>query len=448
MTFLDPAQTRLAQRSFNGPARISGATGTGKTCVGLYRAAHLARTRPGIVLYTTHLRTLPWVLRQSLRRMAPDVADRVEFAHVRALASRVLRERGMRMNVDLSQAEAAMDKAWYDVGAPGLLGETGLDRGYWREEIDYVIKGRGITTFAEYAELARTGRRYRLTPEVRRAVWDLFEAYRAQLDWLGVHDDLDAVALADAELQRVPQLGRFSAVIVDEAQDLTLAMVRMLSSFVGDAPDGLTLIGDVEQALCPGGYTLAEAGISLAGRGAVLDVNYRSTAQILDFTSRFVSVATPVDGSGTAEGGTVATAARSGSEPVVERCATEDERGARMVAWTRSLVDEARADAGDIAVLCMDASGVARAMDRLMRAGVPVLELSEYGNDAKGAVRVGTVERAKGLEFRHVVMGDVATSWLDAAPTDDVEQERQARRRRDLYVGMSRARDGLWVGVA
>jgi len=448
MTFLDPVQAQLARRSFTGPARISGATGTGKTCVGLHRAAYLARSRPGTVLYTTYLRTLPGVLRQSLRRMAPDIADRVEFTHVRALASRVLRERGVRVNVDPAQADTAMKRAWLDVGAPGLLGASGLDRGYWREEVEHVLKGRGITEFEEYAALARTGRRHRLDPELRRAVWELREAYQAQLSLLGVQDDLDAVVLAEAELRRSPERGRFSAVIVDEAQDLTLAMVRMLHSFVGDVPDGLTLIGDVEQALCPGGYSVAEAGILLAGRGAVLDVNYRSTAQILGFTAGLIAAPQVAGGRGAEARGLLATARRTGREPVVERCSTEGERGERMVAWIRALVAEARAKAGDVAVLCVDAAGVAWAMDRLMWAGIPVIELSEYGGAPVFGVRVGTIERAKGLEFRQVVMGDVVTSWLDGAPADDIERERHDRRRRELYVGMSRAREGLWVGVA
>jgi superfamily I DNA/RNA helicase len=77
-----------------------------------------------------------------------------------------------------------------------------------------------------------------------------------------------------------------------------------------------------------------------------------------------------------------------------------------------------------------------------------VIELSEYGAAPVVGVRVGTIERAKGLEFPQVVMGDVVTSWLDGAPVDEVERERRDRHRRELYVGMSRAREGLWVGVA
>ena len=438
MTFLDPVQAKLARRSFNGPARISGATGTGKTCVGLLRAAFLARSRPGTVLYTSNLRTLPGVLRRTLIGMAPDVADRVDFTHVHSLARRVLRERGVQVNVQPAQADTAMEKAWHDAGAPGLLGATGVGRGYWREEVEYVLKGRGITELEKYADLARAGRRHPLDAELRRAVWDLYQAYQDQLRSLGVHDDLDVVLLAEAELRRAPERGRFSAVIVDEAQDLTCAMLRMLHSYVGNVPDGLTLIGDSEQALSPGGCTLAEAWISLAWRGAVLDVNYRSTAQILESAAQIF----------TGEGrGAPATASRTGREPVIERCPTEAERGDRMVAWIRTLLTAARAEPGDIVVLCVSPTGVAQAFGRLMTAAIPVIELTDYGSAPVRGVRVGTIEQAKGLEFRQVVMGDVAASWLDALPDDDVERERCERRRRELYMGMTRAREGLWVGV-
>ncbi|MGV8977728.1 MAG: UvrD-helicase domain-containing protein [Cellulomonas sp.] len=94
--------------------------------------------------------------------------------------------------------------------------------------------------------------------------------------------------LAEAELRRQPLVDRYPSVFVDEAQDLSAAMVRMLHSLVGDGPDGFTLIDDGQQSIDPGGYTLAEAGVSLAGRGMVMDINYRSTAQILAFASRMV----------------------------------------------------------------------------------------------------------------------------------------------------------------
>ena len=45
--FLHPAQRAIVERRYNGPARVAGSAGTGKTVVALHRAVHLARTQPG-----------------------------------------------------------------------------------------------------------------------------------------------------------------------------------------------------------------------------------------------------------------------------------------------------------------------------------------------------------------------------------------------------------------
>jgi len=50
MTFLHPDQLRLVTTSWSGPARVRGSAGTGKTVVGLHRAAHLAERLPDPVL--------------------------------------------------------------------------------------------------------------------------------------------------------------------------------------------------------------------------------------------------------------------------------------------------------------------------------------------------------------------------------------------------------------
>ena len=46
MIFLHPEQREWVARDFNGPARVSGSAGTGKTIVALHRAVHLARVHP------------------------------------------------------------------------------------------------------------------------------------------------------------------------------------------------------------------------------------------------------------------------------------------------------------------------------------------------------------------------------------------------------------------
>src|SRR4051794_16757264 len=57
--FLHPEQRRYAERSWNGPFRLSGGAGTGKTVVLLHRARSLARRSPDArIVLTTFNRTL------------------------------------------------------------------------------------------------------------------------------------------------------------------------------------------------------------------------------------------------------------------------------------------------------------------------------------------------------------------------------------------------------
>ena len=453
MTFLHPDQARLIRRSFAGPSRIRGGAGTGKTVVGLHRAAHLARRSPeSRVLVTTFVKTLPTVLGSLLRRLAPDVVDRVEFCGVHEFAGRVLAERGVRLKIDQAAASEALRAVWE--GESGRrLAEVEDNFEYWREEIQSVIKGRGFTSFDEYANCPRPGRRRVLGVNQRRRVWDFFVAYERSLRAAGIGDIQDQILRAEAELRREPLTG-YTGVIVDEAQDLSLAMIRMLHSLVGDAPDAFTLIGDGQQTIYPGGYTLAEAGISVATRGVVLDVNYRNTVEILERAELIVAAdqyADIEDGAGSHSVSRIP-AARHGERPVGQVFTSASEHDAAMVARIQAVTRPLGTGLGDVAVLCVSNSQATKASAVLARADIPTISLLDYDGTQTDAVKVGTISRAKGLEFKHVLLPWTRKELLspggDASPAGPESlREREERDRRVLYVGMTRARDGVWVGA-
>ncbi|MFJ3383396.1 MULTISPECIES: UvrD-helicase domain-containing protein [unclassified Curtobacterium] len=448
MAFLDPTQAKLVRRNFNGPARIRGAAGTGKTVVGLHRAAYLARATGGRVLFTTYIRTLSAVLRSLLERLAPDMVDRVDFVNVHAFASQLLKERGVAFRIDGLEAQRAFADAWNVIGASSPLRAPRFTRRYWEEEIGHVIKGRGLTHFDEYADLARVGRKHALPVEVRQAVWDLYETYSANLRERRVCDFEDVVLLARDALRDQP-LDRYDAVIVDEAQDLSCAMVSLLHALVGDRPDGLTLIGDGQQTIYPGGYTLGEVGISLAGRGVVLDVNHRNTAEILDFAKQMVADDQFVDIEGVdGAGDTVSDVTRSGPKPRVHRFADRAEHDVALLARVEEVLRLVGTGRGDIGILTATNPQADKVMAALDAAGVASVSLENYAGKSSDRVRVGTIKRAKGLEFKQVLLPHVpAKLLLDAPDTESVAaRERRELDRRELYVGMTRARDGLWVG--
>lgn len=454
MAFLDPGQARLVRRSFSGPSRIRGAAGTGKTVIALHRAAHLARVTGGPVLLTTFVRTLPRVLQSLAYRLAPDVADRIDFRSVHGFAAELLADRGMYLDVDAEAASRIFDDVWRRHGQSGPLGAIDGTATYWYQEICAVLKGRGLTRFEQYAALPRHGRRRPMSVEQRAALWELYVAYEAALRARGIADWQDLILEAEASLQEEP-LDRYRAVIVDEAQDLSTVMIRMLHSLVGDAPDGLSLIGDGQQTIYPGGSTLAEAGVSIAGRSVVLTTNYRTTAEIADFAARVVSGDRHVDLEGATTGADAAVTPRRGPRPVYTVFPSRAVHDRSLVERVRRIVADAEESGrgvrlGDIGVLALYAWHAKEAAEALEDAGIPTIDLSDYDGTPVDAVKVGTIKRAKGLEFAEVLVVRTPPYLLQAAPAtlDEAVEERTILQRRELYVGMTRARDGLWIGVA
>lgn len=445
MTFLHPDQARLVRRSFSGPWRLRGAAGTGKTVVALHRAAYLASSRPGRVLFTSYVRTLPEVMRALYRRLAPETADRVEFTSLHRWARGVLADAGVPVRMEPGKVEDAFARAFLRWPGRGTLVTDSTPFGYWKDEIDHVVKGRGLTQFGEYADLRRVGRRTRLTVEQRAEVWRLYEAYNTILRDRGIVDFNDVLTLA---LDRVRTWvdSPYSAVVVDEVQDLNLLGVQLLHALVGDAPDGLTLVGDGQQAIYPGGYTLAEAAISVVGRASVLRVNYRNTAEILDFASAVVADDAFEDLGAELEQGRrdVAVVRTGGATPERFRAADAVEHDRALVAGVRAAGREA--GLANVAVLVPTRRLASHYRRVLAEARIPATSLEDYDGTAVEAVKVGTCKRAKGLEFACVFLPQLA---LPVAPEDEEDPaalERAALDRREHYVAMTRARDFLWVG--
>ncbi len=449
MVFLHPTQVKLVRRAWNGPARVRGPAGTGKTVVGLHRAAYLATTRPGRLLYVSYVRTLPLVLASLYERLAPGTADRVEFTGLHAWAARLLAGRGQRVRLDGRQVDTLFARAWLAVGRRSALSAVEVAPTYWQQEIDHVLKGRGLTEFEQYAALPRLGRRVRLDRAQREAVWDLYVAYEGLLHAAGLADFNDLLLLAAASLDAEPLDPGYAGVVVDEVQDLNCAGLRLLHRVAGDTPDGLLLIGDGQQSIYPGGFTLAEAGISVQGRAAVLTTNYRNSAEVLEVAARVVADDAFDDLGDAPEAGRrdVEVVRRGGQTNTVE-APDRVSHDAALLAQIRRARSELGLAWGDLAVLAESRSLARSYVGVLRAAGVPTVTLEEYEGRPVDAVKVGTVKRAKGLEFPCVFLPLLrrgpSAPWEGEAAS--AYEERLARERRELYVGMTRARDRLWLG--
>lgn len=443
MVWLHPTQAGIVHRTFTGPARIRGAAGTGKTSVGLHRIAWLASTRPGRFLVTSFVKTLPPMLGAAYARLSPSTVDRVDFLHAHIVATALLKEAGIKSQAD--SGKAAFTAAWRREGES--LGSTGLTKEYFREELQHVIKGRALSSLDEYLAVERVGRRTPLQPETRRVVWRLYERYEAELAERGVQDFTDVLRKARdvaLSLQQSPWRG----VLVDEAQDLPLVGLQMLHALAGgDRSDGLLLVGDGQQAIYPGGFKLGEAGISVAGRGVVLKVNYRNTVEVLAAAKAVVMNDSYDDLDLLGQDGDRDTeVVRHGDVPVVAVFDSLAEHDAALL-WDIEGLLARGVPASSIAVLCQTNALAEEYAAVLAGAQVPTALLKDGPGDADDAVIVGTWFRSKGMEFPHVFMPQAdRRSKLITGGGEAAEAEKAELFRRQQYVAMTRARDTLWVG--
>lgn len=435
MTFLHPQQQALVSRDYGGPARISGPAGTGKTVVALHRLRYLARHSVGPLLFTTFVRTLPAVHETSFLRLAPELADRVRFVNLHAWIRGFLAERGHEVTVYRSQVDTAFSRAWVAHRAPLAGLETAP--GYWQTEIDRVIKGRGLTTLDEYVRVSRRGRSVRLDAALRAHVWRLHEAYQRNLAEKHLYDHNDLITVARAELAARPLERPFAAVVVDEVQDITLTGLRLLRELSGDGPNRLLLVGDGQQQVYPGGWRLSEAGIPVQGRGAVLRVNYRNRATVLDFAQRF-DAANQVDDLDGAAGVALREVEPANPGGQIERWRGPDSELPKALAEAVTALPVPR---GQAAVIAFNRRDLDRCVAILREAGIPLSHLDQYTGEPDDTVKVGTVHRAKGLDFQAVLAVVFAQ---DSGAGGATEQETRELRARQYLVAATRARDYLW----
>lgn len=458
MVFLHPDQRHAATRQFAGPARVRGSAGTGKTVVALHRAAELARRfeaegDAGKILFTTFIKSLPPVFESLYRRLPNAPAIRVEFVHVDRLAFRVCDEAGDRPRIEPPKANAAFAAAFKTVVTPGTP-LHGFTREYLRSEVVSVIKGRGLRTVEDYLAVERTGRRTRFTEAHRRQAWLLREEWDRQLRLRNIVDFADVITNARDHARRRTE-PTYRAVLIDEAQDLTLTGLQLLRALVNgsglDRPDGLILVGDGGQRVYPGGFTLKQAGIDVRGRTLVLRTNYRNTRQIMN-AALAVAGEQVVDDLGDEhrrdEGGGVG-ARRDGMRPVLRLCASKEAELDAVVAHITDIVSDGSAGFGDIAVAVATNDDADAVRLHLTVAGIAVQNLESYDGTPTDKVKVGTHFRIKGLEFKVVFLPFLGAEHFprkQATGQDTAEYEEQCELAvSQLFVAMTRARDGLFV---
>ena len=465
MIFLHPAQRSATTRRYEGPARIRGSAGTGKTVVGLHWAAERARRSrdegEGLpVLFTTYVKTLPPVFENLYLRMPDAIPGAVEFINVDKLAYRICTEAGERPSMDPNAVREASKDAFRQVVVPGTpLGDDGTSRSYLEAEVRSVIKGRGLESIEEYLGIHRTGRGTRFDGSRRRQAWEYMEAWNARMAASRIGDFPDTISLA-VELAKARTKPTYRSAVIDEAQDLSLMGLQLVRALVNapddvDRSDGLLIVGDGAQRIYPGAFTLRQAGVEVRGRTTVLRRNYRNTAEILNAAMAVAGRGSVVDMDDEADAEPhrrdeeVGDAGRFGPRPLLVDCGTDDRETEFLVERIRGIVASGMMGLGGIGIFVPINSMVRSTLKRLGEHDISATGLKDYHGVPTPEVKVGTYARAKGLEFKVVFLPRVKAGVVPRAQTarqsDDEYADQRELAINEFFVAMTRARDQLIV---
>ncbi|MFB6861093.1 UvrD-helicase domain-containing protein [Streptomyces virginiae] len=451
--FLHPSQRRIAYHpSYNGPARVTGGPGTGKTVVALHRALHLARQLPddapdASVLLTTFTRNLAADLRHGLELLIPDEALRakIRVVNVDALANQLVREdRGGPLTILTSQKE--INSRWN-----GLARRLGLDYSdaFLDQEWRQVVLAQDLRSPEAYLKASRSGRGTALSPLRRAQVWRAVEAFTRELRQAGEWTFLQVCAEAARLLE--PRTDRpFRHVVIDEAQDLHPAQWRLLRASVAPGPDDLFIAGDTHQRIYGNKVSLRSLGVNVSGRSHRLRVNYRTTHEILQWSASLLRGENLDDMDGGADSLTGYRSVLNGGHPELRASADKAEEIADLTSGVaRWIEDGVEPDEIGVAVRYLQlGKEIAHALEQ---AGLPVRLLGTAQGSGDG-VRIGTMHRMKGLEFRFVAVAGVSDGVVPLPPAlTPVEVD--AQQHRDdllgelslLFVACTRAREVLRV---
>lgn len=441
LAFLHPTQKKLVNYESKGATKVTGSAGTGKTVVAMHRARHLA-SQGKKVLVTSFTQTICKNIERNLRLIcSKEEMWNISVIHTHKLAIAVLRENKDRWIPRTDDEVGEIIRTIH----PGA--DCPLDAAQMLVEYLTIVVPQEITSWDQYRGASRAGRGRPLTVKERKEVWlvlgQLIETMtRKRLcTWQGI--SLQAAQHLPPVTAKRAQW-RYDAVIVDEVQDMKPLDLHFLARL---APvKNLFLAGDAGQQIYPGRVSLNSVGIDVRGRSTVLKINYRTTEQIREFADSLL----PADFDDLDEGLENRRQTRSvlrGIDPILNGFDTAKHQYEFVVGEIKNLITDNNYREDEIAIFARQASSLQEIIKTLRKSKIPYFELSKEGDSVEPAVNLGTMHRAKGLEFKVVFVidlhdGNVPHLKTVNAGADEVEKAaRMVSERQLLYVGITRARD-------
>ena len=451
--FLHPSQRRLVNRDWNGPVRVLGGAGTGKTVVAMHRAKWLAENRftnvNDRILFTTFTRNLAADIEANLRKIcSPDVMRRIKVENLDSWVASFLKAEGAPIRIVYGEE---LDELWQQAFTVGIE----YPESFYKDEWKQVIQPQNVTSLQSYFKASRVGRGTGLSRMQRAAVWPVFEEFRNLMRQKGFKDREDAMYDAYSLLKNKPESEHiFQSIVVDEAQDMGSADFALIRTLVPNSAQGndIFIVGDPHQRIYGRKVTLSHCGIEVRGRSRKLRINYRTTDETRRWAANLLLGLSMDDLDGGKDDLTDYRSLMHGEEPFIQGFDSFQQE----VAFIHSQLQELEKSQVPLSSICIvfRSNSLAKSYSaQLNHLGIETRAISSgtADNPALPGVRIATMHRVKGLQFEHVFLAglshdNVPPQSAITTAADKVAQNAIIKAERCLlHVSATRAKKGIFV---
>ena len=449
--FLHPTQRKIVRKAYSGAARVLGGAGTGKTVVAMHRAKQLASKYEGQqrILMTTFTANLAADIRENLRKICTlEELRRIEVIHLDAWVNQFLRESSFSAQIGYDDA---IDPIWEKAI---LLANNDLpfEVPFYKEEWNRIVIAQEALTLDKYVKATRNGRGTRLDRKKRIQVWKVFENYQNLMKEYQIRDINTAMYESTKLLQATGSKPRYTSIIIDEGQDFSDNAYRLIRALAGEEhPNDIFIVGDSHQRIYRNHPTLSKCGINVRGRSNILKINYRTTEEIRKHAFALLNGISFDDLDDGADIGGKCQSLTHGEKPIIENFGNANDEFDFMLGEVKKLKNSGIA-LMDICVVARTKKLVDDYIALFTRAGIRSYAIKRNKADDRSydGLRVATMHRVKGLEFKYVFIAAVNNRIIPLPSainkTDPVsEAESITSEKCLLYVAMTRAQKGVYI---
>jgi len=346
---LNPAQYD-AVNTLSGPLLVLAGAGTGKTRVVTYRIAELIRnrTRPSRILAVTFTNKAADEMQQRAAALiGKRIKSRPEISTFHSLCVRILRRQIRHLGYPTNFA--ICDRGDQESLARSALREIKVANGMLRPGDLLNFIGRWKTASIrprQAASIAETDKEHLAASAYRR--------YQNALKAAGAVDFDDLLLCTEDLFRRFPDVrraeaDRFDHLLVDEYQDTNASQYRIVKALAAGHRN-LCVVGDDDQSIY--GWRGAEVTHILRfkrdwqeAKVVRLEINYRSTREILDWANRLIAF-------NRVRHHKVLRATCSGEPPRILQLQDEVEEAKTVVAEIAARIKAKKRQPRDVAILC------------------------------------------------------------------------------------------------